>query len=298
MASVHSMPSSLSLFQFTNSLSSESLHRFCPLPLNQNFSMDLLSTMHCTPKTPYTLFSTSTHTNIVSFLSTSEPSHSLGEEIQKIKSIPYDPLVRDSSKGSLVKYSLLLVTDNFSYIGHEFKFRKVCAVKVIDCILEEEARTFEIFSYECTYMSSLKQGVFLLSIIDNSTPLDLLDVELWTDNRINYENVLPQIEVTCAVHAYGVKDKDSPEMWAEIILYLKDNIMPAHCKDPTKRKSFIQQTKNFFLHDDNRLWKYEHKGKLPQPVIVDVDWCSALIAEVHNNVGHQGHDATYKTLSE
>ena len=74
--------------------------------------------------------------------------------------------------------------------------------------------------------------------------------------------------------------------------------MPARCEDPTERKSFIGQMKIFFLHDDDQLWKYEHKGKLPRLVIVDVDRRSSLIAEVHNNVGHRGCDATYKTLSE
>ena len=208
MGSAHSTPSSLSLFQFANSLSSESLHRFRPLPLDKNFLLDLLSTMRRTPKTPYASFSTSTCANVVSFLSTSEPSRSLREEIRKIKSVPYDPSVRDSSKGSLVKYSLLSVTDNFSYTGREFEFRRVCTAEVIDCVMEGEARTFEIFSYERAYMSSLKQGASPPSITDNPTSLDLLDATLRTDNRINYEDVPSQIEVTCAVHAYGVKDKD------------------------------------------------------------------------------------------
>ena len=298
MASAHSAPSSLSLFQFANSLSLESLYRFRPLPLDQNFLLDLLSTMRRTPKTPYASFSTTTRASVISFLSTSEPSHSLGEEIRKIKSVPYDPSLKDSSKGSLIKYSLLSVTDNFSYTGHEFELRKVCTAKVIDCILGGEARSFEIFSYERAYMSSLKQSASPPSITNNSTFLDLLDPTLRTDNRINYEDISPQIEVTCAVHAYGVKDKDSVEMWAEIISYLKDDIMPARCEDPAERKSFIRQTKNFFLHDDGRLWKYGHKGMLPRLVIVDVDRRSSLIAEAHNNVGHRGRDATYKTLSE
>ena len=195
--------------------------------------------MRRTPKTPYASFSTTTRASVVSFLSASEPSHTLGEEIRKIKGIPYDASVRDSSKGSLMKYSLLSITDNFSYTGREFEYRKVCNSEVIDCILGGEARTFEIFSYERAYMSSLKQGASPPSITNNSTFLGLLDPTLRTDNRINYEDVSLQVEVTCAVHAYGVKDKDSVEMWAEIILYLKDDIMPARCENPTERKSFI-----------------------------------------------------------
>ena len=124
--------------------------------------------------------------------------------------------------------------------------------------------------------------------MNNSTFLDLLDPTLRTDNRVNYEDISPQIEVTCAVHVYGVKDKDSVEMWTKIILYLKDDIMPTRCEDPAERKSFIRQTKNFFLHDDDQLWKYGHKGMLPRLVIVDIDQRSSLIAEAHNNVGHRG----------
>lgn len=78
-----------------------------------------------------------------------------------------------------------------------------------------------------------------LSIAEDSTSLNLLDVMLQMNNRINYKDVLSQIEVTCAVHACRVKDKDSPEMWAEIILYLKEDIMPARCEDSTEGKSFI-----------------------------------------------------------
>ena len=74
--------------------------------------------------------------------------------------------------------------------------------------------------------------------------------------------------------------------------------MPTRCENVMERKSFIRRTKNFFLHDGDRLWKIEPKGKIPHLVIIDVDRRSALIAEAHNDVGHRGHDATYKTLSE
>jgi len=104
--------------------------------------------------------------------------------------------------------------------------------------------------------------------------------------------------VTFAVHMYGVKDKDSPDMWTEIIANLKNDTMPTHCEDPAERKAFIHQMKNFFLHNEDRLWKHSSKGKLPCLMIIDIDCCSALISEAHNNVGHQGHNTTYKTLSE
>jgi len=87
-------------------------------------------------------------------------------------------------------------------------------------------------------------------------------------------------------------------MWQEIIAYLKTDAMPSHCEDQIERKSFIRKTKNFFLHDQDRLWKIEPKGKIPRLVIMDIDRHLALIGEAHNDIGHCGHDATYKTLSE
>ena len=99
-------------------------------------------------------------------------------------------------------------------------------------------------------------------------------------------------------HSYGVKDQDSPEMWSEIVVYIKTDALPAHCEDLTIRKSFIRRSKGFFLHNEDRLWKIEPQGKLPRLVVVDVDRRSSLVAEAHNNVGHQGCDTTYKTLSE
>ena len=108
----------------------------------------------------------------------------------------------------------------------------------------------------------------------------------------------PMTDVTCATHAYGVKDDDSSEMWEEIIAYLKTDVLPERCQDPVKRKSFIRKTKGFFLHDGDQLWKIEAQGKLPRLVVVDVDRCSTLVAEAHNSIGHRGCNATYKTLSE
>jgi len=100
------------------------------------------------------------------------------------------------------------------------------------------------------------------------------------------------------MHSYGVKDRDSPEMWQEIIRYLKTDMMPEHCQDQVEHKSFIQKTKNFFLHNRDRLWKIEMNGKIPRLVVIEVDHRSGLIAEAHNDIGHRGRNATYKTLSE
>jgi len=154
--------------------------------------------------------------------------------------------------------------------------------------LGNEDFTMELFQYHQAYVSTLKSGVFPPTVTDQSALLGIPDAALRIDNQINYENIPPCYNVTCAMHSYGVKDQDSPEMWKGIITYLKTDAMPDCCQDQTERKSFILKMKNFFLHDRDHLWKIESKGKVPQLVIIDVDCCSALIAEAHNDVGHRG----------
>ncbi|KAF8230347.1 hypothetical protein L208DRAFT_1282285 [Tricholoma matsutake] len=61
--------------------------------------------------------------------------------------------------------------------------------------------------------------------------------------------------------------------------------------------SFWKHSQNFILHD-NCLWKTEKKGKSPRLVITDLDHQKLLISQVHNEVGHRGHDSTYRLLSE
>ena len=49
------------------------------------------------------------------------------------------------------------------------------------------------------------------------------------------------------------------------------------------------------MHDE-RLWKTEKNGGSPRLVITDMARRQLLIAQVHNEVGHRGRDATYKLL--
>ena len=166
------------------------------------------------------------------------------------------------------------------------------------CKLAGEAFTIEVQQYPEAFMSSLKDGALQPTIIDQSDLPGIPDPLQRTDNRINYEDIDPLMDVTCVTHMYGVKDQDSPKMWEEIIMYLKTDALPECCQDPVIRKSFICRTKGFFLHDGDQLWKIESQGKLPRLVVINVDCCSTLVAEAHNSVGHWGHDTTYKTLSE
>ena len=159
---------------------------------------------------------------------------------------------------------------------------------MVECELAGEVFTMEVQRYPRAFMLTLIQGAPQPTLTDQSALPGIPDPTLRTDNRMNYEDVDPLTEVTCATHAYGVQDEDSPQMWEEIIAYLKNDTLPKRCEDVVKRKLFIQRTKGFFLHDGDRLWKIENQGKLPRLVVVDVDHRSALVAEAHNSVGHRG----------
>jgi hypothetical protein len=290
--------SSLSSSSLSNFLSSESLHAFRPTRLDNKFFQDLLLTMRRTSRTPYASFHTTSIADDLSVLSVVDPPPSLAAELRKIRQAPFDPSLKDWSKGSLVKHSLLSITDDFSYTGREFEHRKVCTPILATCSLGEDTFTLEMNQYKRSYMSSLRPGAPRPTVTDESVLPGIPDPTLRTDNRINYEDVPPFTNVTCATHSYGVKDRDSPEMWTEIVNYLKTDVMPDRCENPDERKSFVRKTKSFFLHDGDRLWKIELKGRIPRLVVVDTDRRSELIAEAHNDVGHRGRDATYKTLAE
>jgi len=287
-----------SVASLTNFLSAGSLKSYRSTHLNNNFFKDLLLTMRRTPHTPFTSFRTTSIAEDLSILQTTDPVPALARELCRLKDSKVDFAEKDSTKGSLVRRSLLSITDDFSYTGREFEHHCVNVSELVTCELGGKVFAIEIQRYPRSYMSALKEGVSQPTLTDQSTLAGIPDPSRRTDNRFNYEDIDPQMCVTCATHVYGVKDQDSAKMWEEIIEYLKTDTLPIRCQDPTLRKSFIHRTKAFFLHDGDRLWKIEPQGKLPRLVVMDIDCHSTLVAEAHNSVGHRGRDATYKTLSE
>jgi hypothetical protein len=287
-----------SVASLTNFLSLGSLNSYRSTRLDNNFFKDLLLTMRRTPHTPFASFRTTSIAEDLSMLQTTYPAPALATELRRLTESKFDFAKKDSSKGSLVKRSLLSVTDDFSYTGREFEHRRVNVSELVTCELAGEVFTIEIQRYPRAFMSTLKEGAPLPTLADQSTFPGIPDAFQRTDNRLHYEDIDPQTCVTCATHAYGVKDQDSAEMWREIIAYLKTDALPVRCQDPVQRKAFIRRTKGFFLHDEDRLWKIELDGRLPRLVVMDTDRRATLVAEAHNSVGHRGRDATYKTLSE
>ena len=159
-------PPSISLINF---LSSELLHAFRPTRLDSNFLQDLLLTMRRTPRTPYTSFRMTTIAEDLSILSLGNPAPPLAVELQKIKQEHYDPSEKECTNKSLVKCSLLAITDDFSYTGCEFEHRKGCIPVLVMCSLGGEAFTLELSCYQHAYMTSLEPGAPWPSVTDKST---------------------------------------------------------------------------------------------------------------------------------
>ena len=230
---------SLSSSSLANFLSSQSLLAFRPTRLDKTFFQDLLLTMRRTPRTPYASFCTTSVMDDLSILNVVDPMPPWAAELQRIRQAHYDPSMKDSRDGSLIKYSLLSVTDDFSYTGLEFEHQRVCVPTLEECTLGEETFTIEVCQYPRAYMSLLKEGASQPSLTDQSALPGIPDPTLRTDNRNNYEEVPPFTDVTCAMHSFGVQDKDSPEMWQEIVTYLRTDVMPSRCEDAVEWKSFI-----------------------------------------------------------
>jgi len=112
---------SLSSSSLANFLSSQSLLAFRPTRLDKTFFQDLLLTMRRTPCTPYASFRTTSVVDDLSILNVVDPTPPWAAELQRIRQAHYDPSMKDSRDGSLIKYSLLSVTDDFSYTGLEFE---------------------------------------------------------------------------------------------------------------------------------------------------------------------------------
>lgn len=104
-------------------------------------------------------------------------------------------------------------------------------------------------------------------------------------------------ENACAKHEFGVRDEEPEGIWKELKAYLKSLSTPARCRTENERKTFIKNSKRYFLYEE-RLWLASVKGRQPRLVVEDSRRRQELIAEAHNDAGHRGRDGTYKTLSD
>ncbi|RDB28645.1 hypothetical protein Hypma_014867 [Hypsizygus marmoreus] len=279
-----------------NSFSAIGIDFSRPQVLSSALLLSLLSEARRLPITPFGSYMTTSTVEDLAIFSSSPPS----PHDPDISSCGpgFDPSVRDESpRNALLRRSLLRTTDTVSYTGSEFEARKVRFSKTYICRLGNENVSLDFTLYRRAYLSGLKEG--------HPRPVQEQPEDLWghlgdmderLDNRKDYEHVPPDVHLTCLTHAFGLKDEDSPELWLEIYDYLSKDLLPARCTDLAERKKFIRKTTSFFVHDQ-RLW-FQRKGKLPRLVVTDLKRRSELIAQAHNEAGHHGRDATYKTLAD
>ncbi|KAG6815441.1 hypothetical protein H0H87_001881 [Tephrocybe sp. NHM501043] len=156
-----------------------------------------------------------------------------------------DPSLIEEGKeriGSLVARSLLQNTNTFMYLGHEFEYCRIPVFEQVQVDLGDE-------------LPAGLPDIAHLLIADGR----IVKPELHTDNRYSYPDIPMLTPVMCATHAFGVKAKDSPEMWTDIITYLQDSKIPATCDTPQSKANFLHSTKHFFLHDQ-QLWHIQGNG--------------------------------------
>ena len=184
----------------------------------------------------------------------------------------FDPSRLDLAqlKGNLLTWLLLKSTDSLSYTGHEFDNCHAPTTASYEFLLGEELVELEVTTYSYEYMSELREGAPPVTSFNSYIGAGPVSAQECTDTRRNYKNVDPDGYIACISHAYGTKDFESPELWQEILVYLKDSVMPVNCDNLREQKKFLSRTRTFAFHD-GRLWKLQKGGKSPRLVITDLE---------------------------
>lgn len=185
-------------------------------------------------------------------------------------------------------------------MGHEFENRNSLSWTWVEVTLGDDIRQVEIKSYGYEYMADLCKGEPPSVLHDPDMHLGVSYSPNHPTSRQSYEDVLYSDvdlqDVQTISHVHGRQEGKPEGLWQNLLCYLKDGIIPDF-KSQMECWSFWKHSQNFILHD-NCLWKTEKKGKSPRLVITDLDHQKLLISQVHNEVGHRGHDSTYRLLSE
>jgi hypothetical protein len=176
--------------------------------------------------------------------------------------------------------------------------RNVTYTKQVELTLGDEMASFEVTLYGYAFMSGAPAGKSEQYITHSAcmhpnehNPDDLFCL------HSNYKDIDPTSDIACVSHQFGVKDFESPALWNNILIYLCDSVLPAHCTNLGEQKKFEKQAR-LFIYNDNCVWKVEMTGRNLRLLITDLSCRQELIAEAHNEVGHQGRDSTYKTLAD
>lgn len=55
--------------------------------------------------------------------------------------------------------------------------------------------------------------------------------------------------IACIGNRFGIKDNESPKLWKEILMFLRDGTLPQQCSQQDKLKKFTKQAHQFIHHD-------------------------------------------------
>jgi hypothetical protein len=133
-------------------------------------------------------------------------------------------------KQPLMARALLSMVDDCSYVGNKFMLRSVAVEKEVECGWAGEVFTTLVTEYRHAYMTEPQYKP--------ETGQDGARV----DDRLNYNLVvLTRTAVTCMGHKFGKKDNESPVLWEELLLYLRDNVLPPRCANNTETKKFLKR---------------------------------------------------------
>ena len=249
----------------TNFLSSQSLFAFPPTHLDKYFFQDLLLIMQKIPCMPYASFYSTSVADDLSILNIEDPMPSWAEELQRIRQAHYDPSEKDTQDGSLAKYSLLSVVDDFSYTGSEFEFRRVCVpTTMVEYMLGRETFAIEIQQYPQAYMSTLKEGASPPSLTDQSALPGIPDPTLRMDNRMDYEDVSP-LTLSQMLHAPHIplvfKTKTCPKCGRKLLH--TSRWMLCHCtaRTPENENHSLGRQRTFFFMTTTVCGRLSPKGR-------------------------------------
>ncbi|KIJ25919.1 hypothetical protein M422DRAFT_273057 [Sphaerobolus stellatus SS14] len=221
--------------------------------------------------------------------------------IPEARTLDYEDWDPDAHTSRLA-YSLIKNGTDLSFVGMDFYDRHV-PIEVVDsqCMLGGETVSLLITYYEWAYMGKLNEGGSKPSYFTN---LDARRVSV--SHRYDHGEDFEWIDdpapeaIACIGHKFGVKDKDTPKMWNDIISFLKDKLLPDKLPAQSKEgKKFIKFANRFFLYQENLYFAPTRKGeRQPRLVIRDKDRHSKLLIEAHDRCGHFGCDPTYKHLQD
>ena len=221
------------------------------------------------------------------------------KQLREYNGFNFDPAwtISAQAKRGLIVSSLLKSTDTLTYMGHEFENRHTPSYETVEVSIGGESFMMEVTVYSYEFMSGPTEGTLSHSGFYSSLGGGGIEAAPNSETHHDYGDVDPDGYIACISHAYSVKDFESPELWQEILSYLMDGMLPTHCDNLRERRQFLSRSRTFVAHREH-LWKLGKGGKSSRLVITDLEKCKTLLAQVHNKVGHQGRDGTYKLLAE